>query len=82
MADISDCSTDESTYAIQPKPKDAPEVPAEVVPQVPPWKRTRNLSIYERNTLFHELLQWRKDGDVPILKRGALLAALKKFNIS
>ena len=34
MADISDSSTDESTDAIQPEPKDAPEVPAEVVPRV------------------------------------------------
>ena len=61
MANISDRSTNESTDAIESEAEDDPEVPAEVVPQVPPWKRTRNLSIYERNTLFHELLQWRKD---------------------
>ena len=51
MADISDRSTDESTDTIEPEAEDDPEVPAEVVPQVPPWKRTRNLSIHERNAL-------------------------------
>ena len=82
MANISNHSTDESTDAIKPEAKDAPEVPAEVVPQVPPWKRTRNLSTHERNALYHELLGWRKEGNSPVLKRGALLAASKKFNLS
>ena len=82
MASISDRSTDESTNAIEPEAKDAPEVPAKVVPQVLPWKRTRNLSLYERNTLFHELLQLRKDGDSPVLKRGAIKTVYKKLNVS
>ena len=82
MADISDRSTNKSTDAIEPGAEDAPEVPAEVVPQVPPWKRTRHLSVYERNALYHELLGWRKEGNSPVLKRSALLAAAKKFNLS
>ena len=82
MADISDRSTNESTDAIESEAEDDPEVPAEVVPQVPPWKRTRNLSTHERNALYHELLGWRKEGNSPVLKRGALLAAAKKFNLN
>ena len=58
MADISDRSTNKSTDAIEPEAEDAPEVPAEVVPQVPPWKRTRHLSVCERNALYHELLYY------------------------
>ena len=82
MADISDRSTDESTDAIEPEAEDAPEVPAEVVPQVPPWKHTRNLSLYERNTLFHELLQLRKDGDSPVLKHSAVKTVCEQLNVS
>ena len=85
MADISDRSTNESTDAIESGAEDDPEVPAEVVPQVPqvpPWKRTSKLSVNEKNAIFHELLRWRKDGDSVALKRGALLAASKKFNVS
>ena len=43
MADISDRSTNESTDAIESEAKDDPEVPAEVVPQVPPWKKRESI---------------------------------------
>ena len=81
MANNSDC-TDLSSDVPKSKPKDDPEDVVPQVPQVPPWQRTSKLSINERNAIFHELLQWRKDGDPVALKRGALLATLKKFNVS
>ena len=78
MANNSNCSTDLSSDTILGEPEDAPEVTAQVVPQVRLWKRTCNLSIYERNALFYELVQWRKDGDSPVLKCGDIKAAFKK----
>ena len=84
MANNSDC-TDLSSDVPKSEPEDDPEVAVPQVPQVPPWKRTCKLSINERHAIFHELLRWRKDGDsidLIALKRGALLAPLKKFKVN
>ena len=52
-------------------PEDVPEVAPEVggalaieIPTIPSWKRTKNLTQFERNAIFYKLLQRVKDGKV------------------